>query len=309
VIVPFMGTAPFAVPSLRALVAAGHTVPLVVTQPDRPAGRGRATTPPAVKVAARELGLPVWQPSLLRDEAAVARLAALAPDVIAVAAYGKILPQAILDVPRLGCVNVHASLLPKYRGAAPVQWAIYHGEVETGVSIMRMEAGLDTGPVLLTRTLPIGPDDDAPAVTARLAELGAEALVEALRRLDAGEIAPRRQDDAAATLAPPLRKEQARLDWGRPAKALHDQVRAFRPWPGAVALWAGRPVKILKTRYVSGSCGAAPGEVVAVGPEGIHVATGDGVLVLVEVQPESRRAQSGAEFARGARIAPGMRLA
>jgi methionyl-tRNA formyltransferase len=309
VIVPFMGTAPFAVPSLRALLAAGHTVPLVVTQPDRPAGRGRATTPPAVKVAAQELGLPVWQPSRLRDEAAVARLAALAPDVVVVAAYGKILPQAILDVPRLGCVNVHASLLPKYRGAAPVQWAIYHGEVETGVSIMRMEAGLDTGPVLLTRTLAIGPDDDAPAVTARLAELGAEALVEALRRLDAGEIAPRRQDDAAATLAPPLEKEQARLDWGRPAKALHDQVRAFRPWPGAVALWGGRPVKILKTRYVSGSCRAAPGEVVAVGPEGIHVAAGEGVLVLVEVQPESRRAQSAVEFARGARIAPGMRLA
>jgi methionyl-tRNA formyltransferase len=309
VIVPFMGTAPFAVPSLRALLAAGHTVPLVVTQPDRPAGRGRATTPPAVKVAAQELGLPVWQPSRLRDEAAVARLAALAPDVVVVAAYGKILPQAILDVPRLGCVNVHASLLPKYRGAAPVQWAIYHGEAETGVSIMRMEAGLDTGPVLLTRTLPIGPDDDAPAVTARLADLGAGALVEALRRLDAGGIAPQRQDDAAATLAPPLEKEQARLDWGRPAKALHDQVRAFRPWPGTVALWDGRPVKILKTRYVSGSCGAAPGEVVAVGPDGIHVAAGDGVLVLVEVQPESRRAQSAVEFARGARIAPGMRLA
>lgn len=307
-----MGTARFAVPSLRAIVAAGHEVPVVVTQPDRPAGRGLAAAPPPVKAAALELGLPVWQPERIRTEEAYARLRETTPDVVVVAAYGKILPQAILDIPRLGCVNVHASLLPKYRGAAPIQWAIYHGERETGVSIMRMEAGLDTGPVYLTRSTPIGPDEDAPTVTARLAGLGAEALVEVLRRLEAGQADARRQDDAAATLAPMLTKEHARIDWTRPARALHDQVRAFQPWPGAVAAAGGRPLKLLRTRTVSDgyeAAGRRPGEVVAAGPEGLAVATGEGVLLLLEVQPESRRPMSAAEFARGARIGPGTRLA
>jgi methionyl-tRNA formyltransferase len=262
-----------------------------------------------VKVAAAALGLPVWQPERIRDDEAVARLRAVAPDVVVVAAYGKILPQAILDVPRLGCVNVHASLLPKYRGAAPVQWALYHGEVETGVTIMRMEAGLDEGPVLLARRLAVGPDDDAPAVTDRLAHLGAEALVEALRRLGAGTLEAHRQDDAAATLARPLRKEDARIDWSRPARALHDQVRAFRAWPGTEARFRTRPVKILRTRYVPDGGDASPGEVVRVTDDGLEVATGEGRLVLLEVQPESRRPMSGAEFARGARIKPGMQLA
>ncbi|HEY8368820.1 MAG TPA: methionyl-tRNA formyltransferase [Thermodesulfobacteriota bacterium] len=307
-----MGTAAFAVPSLRAVVAAGHRVPLVVTQPDRPAGRGQTPTPPPVKVAALELGLPVWQPESIRSEEACARLRDLSPDVIVVAAYGKILPQAILDIPRHGCINVHASLLPKYRGAAPVQWAIYHGERETGVSIMRMEAGLDTGPVYHVRRTPIGPDEDAPTVTERLASLGAEALVEVLRQLDAGTATARRQDDAAATLAPMLTREHARIDWARPARAIHDQVRAFKPWPGAVTQVAGRPVKILRTRYVSEGYeaqGRRPGEVLAVVPDGIAVATGEGALLLLEVQPESRKPMSGAEFARGARIGPGTTLA
>ncbi len=307
-----MGTAAFAVPSLRAVAAARHQVPLVVTQPDRPAGRGQAPTPPPVKVAALELGLPVWQPETIRTEEAYARLRALEPDAIAVAAYGKILPQAILDIPRQGCVNVHASLLPRYRGAAPIQWAIYHGERETGVSIMRMEAGLDTGPVYLVRRTPIGPDEDAPAVTERLAALGAEALVEVLGRLGAGTAAAERQDDAAATLAPMLTRDHARIDWTRSARAIHNQVRAFRPWPGAVTAAAGRPVKILRTRCVSQGYEAAarrPGEVLAVEPEGIAVATGEGVLLLLEVQPESRKPMSGAEFARGARIGSGTALA
>lgn len=313
VIVPFMGTAPFAVPSLRALVRAGHRVPLVVTQPDRPAGRGRESTPPAVKFAAEALGLPVWQPERLRDEAAALRLRATTPDVIVVAAYGKILPQAILDIPRLGCVNVHASLLPRYRGAAPVQWALYNGETETGVSIMRIEAGLDTGPVLLRHATRIEPEDDTPRLTARLAELGAEALLEALARLEAGNIEPQRQDDAAATLAPSLRKEQAALDWRRPAQALHNQVRAFRPWPETVARLDGRMVIVLKTRVIpepsGGEAARQPGEVVAVGPDGIAVTTGLGTLLLLEVQPESRRPMSAAEFARGAHIVPGIRFA
>ncbi|HWP35488.1 MAG TPA: methionyl-tRNA formyltransferase [Thermodesulfobacteriota bacterium] len=308
-----MGTAAFAVPSLRALVAAGHTVPLVVTQPDRPAGRGQVPTPPPVKVAAAALGLPVWQPESLRDPAAAERLARLAPDAIAVAAYGKILPPAILDIPRLGCVNVHASLLPKYRGAAPVQWALYHGEPETGVTIMRMDPGLDTGPILLARRVPVGPDEDAEALTARLAEMGAAALVEALARLEAGDLVPVPQDDAAATYAPPLRKEQGRIDWRRPARMLHNQVRAFRPWPGSLTLFEGRPVKVLRTRVLEGPAGPTrpgePGEVVGVGPEGIAVATGEGVLLLAEVQPAGGRAMGGAEFARGARITPGMRFA
>ncbi len=307
-----MGTAGFAVPSLRAIVAAGHRVPLVVTQPDRPAGRARAPAPPPVKVAAQALGLPVWQPEKIRTDEAYARIREVAPDVLVVAAYGKILPQAILDIPRKGCVNVHASILPKYRGAAPIQWAIYHGEPETGVSIMRMEAGLDTGPVYLVRTTPIGPDDDAPAVTARLADLGAGALVEVLGRLDAGTADAKRQDDAAATLAPMLAKAHARVDWTRPAKAIHDQVRAFRPWPGTVTTAAGRPLKILETRCVPEgyeTAGRAPGEVLAIGPEGVAVATGEGALLLREVQPESRKPMSGAEFARGARIGPGMTLA
>lgn len=308
-----MGTAPFAVPSLRALVRAGHRVPLVITQPDRPAGRGQRPGQPAVKVAAGELGLPVWQPERIRDEAAVERLRALAPDVVVVAAYGKILPQAILDIPRLGCVNVHASLLPRYRGAAPVQWALYHGETETGVSIMLMDAGLDTGPVLLRRPTRIEADDDAPRLAARLADLGAGALVEALARLDAGDIRPQRQDGAAATLAPPLRKEQAALDWRRPAEALHNQVRAFRPWPGTVATLGGRAVKVLQARVLPRAAGGEatrqPGEIVAVGPDGIAVATGQGTLLLLEVQPESRSPMTAGEFARGARVVPGTRFA
>ncbi len=312
-VVPFMGTAPFAVPSLRALVHAGHWIPLVVTQPDRPAGRGRESTPPAVKCAAEALGLPVWQPERIRDEGAALRLRATSPDVIVVAAYGKILPQAIFDIPRLGCVNVHGSLLPRYRGAAPVQWALYHGETETGVSIMRVEAGLDSGPVLLRRATRIEPDDDTPRLTARLAELGAEALVEAIARLAAGDIEPQRQDDAAATLAPPLRKEQAAVDWGRPAQALYNQVRAFRQWPGTVTRLGGRMVKVLKAGVLPGPTGGEaarqPGEVVAVVSEGIAVATGQGTLLLLEVQPESRRPISAVEFARGARIVSGMRFA
>jgi methionyl-tRNA formyltransferase len=237
------------VPSLRALKEAGHDLALVVTQPDRPAGRGMKITPPPVKVAARELGLPVFQPEKIRDPEAVERLRSLAPDLLVVVAYGQIIPRALLEIPRLGAVNVHASLLPRWRGAAPVAHAILAGDHETGVTIMRMDEQLDHGPILASRATPIGEHEDAVELTARLAEMGAELLVEALANFDDLQVAG--QDDTQATLAPKLTKQMGRLDWNMDPHLMDRHVRALRPWPG-VTLGS---MKVLRgrvdgTRYV-----------------------------------------------------------
>jgi methionyl-tRNA formyltransferase len=305
----FMGTPGFAVPSLESLLRAGHQVLAVVTQPDKPVGRKRLLTPPPLKVAAMQHGIPVLQPDRARDPEFLRSVRELAPELVAYAAYGKILPQAFLEIPPLGCLNVHASLLPAYRGAAPIQWAIINGETLTGVSIMRAEAGLDTGPVLLRREEPILPDDTAGTLGERLAKLGAEALIEAIALLQSGQAHFEPQDDGRATYAPPIKAEDAALDWGQPAERLRNKVRALNPKPGAVVRALGRELKVWRAAVADGRLGAAPGTVVELLDEGPAVQTGDGALVLQEVQPAGGRRQGGADFARGSRIEVGDNLA
>ncbi|MBI3931898.1 MAG: methionyl-tRNA formyltransferase [Acidobacteria bacterium] len=302
----FLGSGSFAIPSLEALLAAGHEIAAVVTQPDRGKGRGRTVTPPPVKPIAEARALPVLQPRRIRE--AEAELRRLAPQLQVVVAYGQILPRAVLDVPPRGTVNVHASLLPRYRGAAPVQWAVANEETETGVSTMLIDEGLDTGPVLLQRATSIGPDETAAALEPRLARLGAELLVETLRGVEAGTLSPTPQDHARATLAPLLRKEDGQIDWRRPAPALAARVRGFHPWPGAYTRLAGQVLKVLRARTAEPGPGE-PGTIVALDREGLVVACGGDTRVsLLEVQPESRRAMPAVAFAAGTRLAPGMRL-
>jgi methionyl-tRNA formyltransferase len=293
-----MGSPGFAVPSLRALHER-YRLAGVVTQPDRPAGRGRRLAPSAVKQAAQALGLPTQQPPRLRAPEALAALREWSPDLIVVAAFGQILPQSVLDLPAHGCLNVHASLLPRHRGAAPVAAALLAGDAETGVTIMQMDAGLDTGPVLATRVVAVRSDDTAGTLAKRLGWVGADLLVETLPVYLAGDLRPEAQDSSQATYAGQLRKEDGLLDWGQSAEALARRVRAFSPWPGAFALWQGQPLKILRARAMPESS-AAPGLVVEAGQD-IAVGTGAGVLVFEEVQPAGRRPMAAGAFARGAR--------
>jgi methionyl-tRNA formyltransferase len=305
--VVFMGSGSFAVRSLLALLDAGHEVVAVVTQPDKEKGRGRTVTAPPVKPEAQARGLPVLQPRRVKEPEAQDALRALAPDVQVVVAYGQILPTSVIEIPRLGTVNVHGSLLPRYRGAAPVQWAIVRGERETGVTTMLIDAGLDTGPTLLARTEPIRDDDTADVLEARLSALGAAVLLETLAGLEAGTLAAVPQDHGRATHAPIIRKEDGVIDWTAPAAEIERRVRGFHPWPGAGTTLAGRGLRVLRARVADG--GGDPGSVVAVDREGIHVACGAGTrLVLVDVQPESKRAMTASAFALGARLAPGARL-
>jgi methionyl-tRNA formyltransferase len=298
-----MGTPAFAVPTLDAL-ARGSELCAVVAQPDRPSGRGQAIHSPPTADWARAHGVEVLQPQRARDEAFIARLRELAPDLIVVAAYGKILPKALLELPRLGCVNVHASLLPRYRGAAPIQWAIARGETETGVTLMQMEEGLDTGPMLAQARAPIAPDDTGGSLTMKLAELGGELLAQNLPALLELTLVAVPQNDALATLAPKLVREDAVLDLTRPARELHNHVRAFQPWPGAhLPMPSGSPLKVLRTERVDGD--GVPGTVLAATREGITVATGAGALRLLEVQPEGKRPMRAADFLLGHPLLPG----
>lgn len=296
----FMGTPEFAVPSLRAL-AAHYEVALVVTQPDRPAGRSRAPRPPAVKVAAQVLGLPIYQPDTLRGPEALARLEAAQPEVIVVAAYGEILRRSVLSLPPKGCVNVHASLLPRHRGAAPVAAAILAGDRVTGVTIMLMDEGMDTGPILAQAEEPIRADDTAGALTARLAELGARCLLATLPRWLAGEIEPRPQEGSQATYAPRVTKEDGLIDWSEPAEVIERRVRAFDPWPGAYTYWHGRRLRIVRAAVVAGWCGGEEPGTVLDTAQGPAVATGGGALLLRELQLEGRCCVGCAEFLRGQR--------
>ena len=308
--VVFLGSGAFAVPSLEALLDAGHDVAALVTQPDREKGRGRAVTAPPTKVVAERRGVPVLQPPRVKHPEAVESLRALGPDVQVVVAYGQILPRAVIDIAPLGTVNVHSSLLPRYRGAAPIHWAIVNGETETGVTTMLIDEGLDTGPMLLARATAIGPEETTPELEPRLARLGAEVLLETLDGLARGTITPRPQDHARATLAPRLKKEDGRIDWSRSADEIARRVRGLQPWPGTVTGSPGGDLKVLRARVEPGPAAAIPGTLVAVDGDGVVVATGEGGrLRLLELQPESRRPMPAAAYAAGARLRAGDRLA
>ena len=300
----FLGTGRFAVPSLEAVLDAGHDVVALVTQPDRESGRGRELAPPPTKLVALARGLTVQQPRRIRLPEAVEALAALAPEILVVVAYGQILPPAVLGLAPRGAVNVHASLLPLYRGAAPIQWAVARGASETGVTTMQLDEGLDTGPILLARATPIGPDETAGELQERLAALGATLLLETLAGLAAHRLEPRPQDHARATLAPILRKEDGRVDWSLAARELGWRVRGVHPWPGMTAAWQGRGLKLLRVAEALPGPGE-PGQVLAVEAQGVVVGCGGGSrLRLVEVQPESRRAMPAGAWAAGARVRP-----
>jgi methionyl-tRNA formyltransferase len=293
-----MGSPDFAVPSLEAL-AARYPVVGVVTQPDRPAGRGGTVVLPAVKVAALRLGIPVIQPEKLRHSEAMEQLQVWSPDVIVVAAFGQILRQNILDLPRFGCINVHGSLLPRWRGAAPIQAAILAGDKETGITIMKMDAGVDTGPMLSQRYIPIAEDDTGGSLFEKMAPLGAELLLETLPRYLSGELVPQPQLEEGAMYAPMLKKEDGLLDFTRPALELERRVRAMNPWPGAFFEWSGAPLKVHRAR-VSEEKGPGAGSRITV--QGWPaVGTGDGMLILEEVQPAGKKSMPGKAFIAGAR--------
>ena len=293
----FMGSPDFALSTLRALHE-NYLVVGVVTQPDRAAGRGRELKPPPVKTLALELGIPIIQPEKLRQPEAMDQLHIWSPDVIVVAAFGQILKQEVLDLPKFGCINVHASLLPRWRGAAPINAAILHGDEETGVTIMKMDAGLDTGPILSQRSVRIEPDETAGSLFERLSQLGADFLIDTLPEYLAGEIEPRPQPEEGATYAPMLKKEDGLLDFSRPAKELERKVRAFNPWPGTYFEWDGNLLKVHRA-------GSGLGKM-RVGERGTRlglpaVGTSDGLLVLEEVQPAGKKPMPGKAFLAGAR--------
>ena len=298
----FMGTPDFAVPSLEALIGAGHEVAGVFSQPDRPVGRHQNKLQPTpVKVCAQAHGIPVYQPEKLRDGAALAVLKELAPELIVVAAYGRVLPDDILALPPKGCVNVHSSLLPKYRGAAPINWAILNGDGETGVTIMDMARELDAGDILAQVSTPIGPEEDAAGLFDRLARLGGELLVETVERIEAGTAARTPQDPERVSYAPMLSKALSPVDWTRPAQAVHDQIRGLIPWPGASTdALTGETLKLWKSRVADRTAQASPGTVLAAGPAGIDMACGGGsVLTILELQAPGSRRMGAGDYLRG----------
>jgi methionyl-tRNA formyltransferase len=296
--VVFAGTPPFAAAALEAILAAGHDVALVLSQPDRPAGRGLKLTPSAVARLAADRGLALHKPPTLKFADAQAPILAAAPDVVVVAAYGLLLPQAVLDIPSLGCLNIHASLLPRWRGAAPIQRAILAGDADTGVDIMVMEAGLDTGPILLRKRVAIGARETAGELTDRLARHGAEAIQEALANLKG--LTPRVQDGALASYAPKIAKSEARIDWSRPAADIDRQVRAFNPAPGAETTLGGQALKIWGAVPEAGS--GVPGTVLDGAGEALRVACGSGVLAITSLQRAGSKRLEAAQFLRGSPI-------
>ena len=303
--VVFMGSPEFAVPCLEALIAT-HEVIAVVTQPDKPAGRGLDLQMPAVKVRALAAGLPVLQPQSVRKPPFVDELRPLAPDVCVVVAYGKILPPELLALPRLGCLNVHASLLPKYRGAAPIQWAIIRGERETGVTLMQMDAGMDTGDMLLTERLPIDDAVTSGELFGRLSQLGARVLVDGLERLQRGELPPTKQDPALATMAPMLTKETGRVDFTAGARAVRDLVRGCDPWPHTYTTLDGQPLKLFRAKIVSGR--GAPGVVLGADRDGLLVGCGDDAVAFAELQLPGKKRMPAQALLAGRPIPAGTRL-
>lgn len=303
--VSFMGTPTFALPSLKALMAAGHDICLVVTQPDRPAGRGRVPTPPPVKLAAQEHELLVLQPEKVGEAAVISALQAAQPEAIVVVAYGQLLPKPILTLPPHGCLNLHASLLPKYRGAAPIPRTIIQGETVTGVTIMQLEARMDAGPILIQQPELIGPRDTAGTLSERLAVIGAELLCQALAQVAHRTAQPIPQDERLATYAMKLTLDETQLDWARDARALDCLIRGLCPAPGAVTSFGGRRIKVLQAE-AEAATESPPGTVCAIDrAKGVLVAAGQGGLRLSQVQPENRRIMTAAEFASGYRVRPG----
>lgn len=306
----FMGTPEFAVPSLKALVETGHEVCGVFTQPDKPKNRGMKLQPSPVKEYALSIGLPVFQPAKMRDGEALGILEGLKPELIAVAAYGKILPPDILSLPQLGCINVHSSLLPKYRGAAPINWAILNGEDETGVTIQYMAEGVDTGDILAQAKTPVGPDENAAQLYDRLAQMGAGLLTQVVGQLGRGDSRPVPQDDSQSSHAPMLSRELSPMDWGRTARQLHDQVRGLYPWPAATAVLDGVRCKVLRTALVEETTGKAAGTVLQADKRGLRVACGGGgVIELLELQPDGKKAMAATAFLMGHPIQAGNSIA
>lgn len=302
----FMGTPDFAVPSLLKLAEAGADIPLVVTQPDRPSGRGKKVNSPPVKLAAEKLGIPVYQPEKTKDPEVIEHIRSYGAECAVVVAYGQILTQAFLDSFPLGAINVHASLLPRHRGAAPINRAILEGDAKTGVSIMLLDSGMDTGPVLSRLETPIQERESFGEVHDRLAELGPGLLLETLREWKRGAVAPQPQDEALATNAPPIRKAELRLAWDLPARRIVDTIRAFEPWPGAFGIFQGKRVKFFRATLMSLSAEGESGKIVGQTEEGLAILGGDGrALVVGELQMEGQRRMSADEFLRGRSMPPG----
>jgi methionyl-tRNA formyltransferase len=308
----FMGTPDFAVPSLKALLDSNENVVCVITQPDRPKGRGRKLTPPPVKELALQSGLPVLQPEKIREEGFLARISEFNPDLIVLTAYGRILPGSLINLPSYGTINVHASLLPKYRGAAPIQWALINGETETGVTIMQMDEGLDTGDILLAEKLLISPDDTAGSLFSRLAELGGTALKKAMEQLRADKLTPIKQDDSLATLAPLLKKEDGLVEWSKSAEQISCLIRGLDPWPTTYTVMNGKRFRLFSPQVINQSdCqekGPAPGTICRADHNGLVVCTGSGYLLVREVQPENSKRMTVDAYLRGHPLKPGTRL-
>jgi methionyl-tRNA formyltransferase len=304
----FMGTPDFAVPSLEALLKTNDQVVGIVTQPDRPKGRGQVLASSPVKVVAQRERIPILQPTKMKDTLFLATLSGWKPDYIAVAAFGRILPPAILSLPPLGCINVHGSLLPKYRGAGPIQWALINGERETGITTMMMDEGMDTGAILLQESIPITPEDTAGSLSVRLASLGGRLLVQTLAQLTDGSLIPRPQDHSQATLAPLLKKEDGMIDWTLPATAIANRIRGLTPWPGAYAFANTERWTICRALALSEPTTGAPGEVTAIQKDAIRVATGQGILAISEIQPANGRRMPVGQYLAGHPLKVGIRL-
>jgi methionyl-tRNA formyltransferase len=301
----FMGTPEFAVPSLRALYKNGHDVTLIVTQPDRPKGRGRKIVPSPVKKAAISLGYEVIQPASIRTAEFANHMAKHKPDIVIVVAFGHIIPKNILEVPKVATINIHASLLPKYRGPAPIQWAIINGERETGVTTMLMDEGLDTGDILFSSKVEIAPDDTAGTLHDSLSDLGADLLIQTLKSFEADSINPIPQDHSQATYAPILKKNDGRIDWEKPAEKIETFIRGMTPWPGAFTFHGNKRLKVFKARPVIRDTAEIPGVVIQGFPDELCVATGKGVLSVIEIQGESGKRLLVKDFLRGYKINPG----
>lgn len=304
----FMGTPDFAVPTLQRLIDGPDTVAAVITQPDRPKGRGKTLTPPPVKVLAEQAGIDVLQPTKIRTEEFAATLKGYNPDLIVVAAYGRILPDSILQLPPLGCINVHGSLLPRHRGAAPIQWAVIRGDKEAGVTIMQMDAGMDTGDILLPAAIPVGEDETAGNLFGKLAELGGETLIQALDLLRQGKLKATVQDHSLATPAPPLTKEDGNLDWNRPARELHCLIRGLDPWPCAYSFLDGQRLRLFAPEVVHRPSEQPAGTLLRADAAGLLIATGEDCLLIREIQPEGKKRMPMESYLCGHTLPTGGRL-
>jgi methionyl-tRNA formyltransferase len=305
----FMGTPDFAVASLSALLRGPDRVVAVVTQPDRPKGRGKKLSPPSAKILAAEEGIPVLQPLKIRTEEFRNELLAFAPDLVVVAAYGRILPPALLTLAPMGCINVHGSLLPRHRGAAPIQWAVINGDKEVGVTIIRMDEGMDTGDILLTSVVPADPDETAGSLFGKLADLGSRTLLEAIVRLKVNDLVAVPQDHSLATAAPMLKKEDGILDWSLPAERLHCRIRGLDPWPAATCLIDGRRFHLFSPEVVCKDSPAVPGTLVRAERDGLLIATGKHLLLIREIQPEGKKRMPASAFLCGHTLTAGTVLA